>query len=59
MRLGSAESNEAIRAQCRLAPAADAELRRRHPGQHFSPLRPAEPAPATRAQREKVTLTPD
>jgi hypothetical protein len=32
MRLGSAKPNEATRAQRRLASAADAELRRRHPG---------------------------
>ena len=40
-----------------LAVAADAELRRRHPGQHFPPLRSAEPEPATDAQRDELTLT--
>ena len=45
--------------QRQLAVAADAELRRRHPGQHFSPLGSAEPEPATGAQRDELTLTPD
>ena len=36
---------------------ADAELRRRHPGQHYPPLRSAEPQPATQAQRDELTLT--
>ena len=48
----------ATRAQCHLAVAADAELRRRHPGQPFPPLRSAEPEPATQAQRDDLTLTP-
>ena len=47
----------ATRAQRHLAVAADAELRRRHPGQHFPPLRSAEPQPATQAQRDELTLT--
>jgi hypothetical protein len=47
------------RAQRQMAIAADAELRRRHPAQHFAPLRSAEPAPATRAQRDQLTQTPD
>jgi hypothetical protein len=51
--------DKATRAQRQLAVAADAELRRRHPGQHFSPLRSAEPEPATGAQRDDLTLTPD
>jgi hypothetical protein len=34
-----------------LAIAADAELRRRHPGQQIEPLRSAEPAPASNAER--------
>jgi hypothetical protein len=38
--------------------AADAELRRRHPEQRFTPLRSAEPLPATQAQRDELTLTP-
>ena len=49
----------ATRAQRQLAVAADAELRRRHPAQYFSPLRSAEPAPATQEQRDQLTLTPD
>ena len=48
----------ATRHQRHLAVAADAELRRRHPGQHFPPLRSAEPEPATQAQRDELTLTP-
>src|SRR5579859_5913092 len=46
----------ATRAQRYLAVAADAELRRRHPGQHHPPLRSAEPQPAPHAQREELTL---
>ena len=42
-----ADWEQATRAQRQLAVAADAELRRRHPGQHFAPLRSAEPEPAT------------
>lgn len=48
----------ATRTQRHLAVAADAELRRRHPEQRFSPLRSAEPHPATDAQRADLTLTP-
>jgi hypothetical protein len=47
----------ATRAQRHLAVAADAELRRRHPEQRFTPLRSAEPQPATDAQRAELTLT--
>ena len=47
----------ATRHQRHLAVAADAELRRRHPGQPFPPLRSAEPEPATPAQRDELTLT--
>jgi hypothetical protein len=47
----------ATRAQRHLAIAADAELRRRHPGQPFPPLRSAEPEPATEAERAEVTPT--
>ena len=54
-----ADWEHATRAQRQLAVAADAELRRRHPGQYFSPLRSAEPEPATGAQRDELTLTPD
>jgi hypothetical protein len=54
-----ADWETATRAQRQLAVAADAELRRRHPGQHFVPLRSAEPQPPTDAQRDELTLTPD
>ena len=54
-----ADWEAATRAQRQLAVAADAELRRRHPSQYFSPLRSAEPAPATGAQRGELALTPD
>ena len=54
-----ADWDTATRAQRQLAVAADAELRRRHPGQYFSPLRSAEPEPATHTQRAELTLTPD
>ena len=43
--------------QRHLAVAADAELRRRHPAQHYPPLRSAEPPPATEDQRAELTLT--
>ena len=43
--------------QRQLAVAADAELRRRHPGQYFAPLRSAEPRPATGTQRAELTIT--
>ena len=54
-----ADWEAATRAQRQLAVAADAELRRRHPGRYFVPLRSAEPEPATGAQRDELTLTPD
>ena len=54
-----ADWDKATRAQRHLAVAADAELRRRHPGQYFSPLRSAEPGPATQAQRDELIPTPD
>ena len=54
-----ADWDTATRTQRHLAVAADAELRRRHPRQYFAPLRSAEPEPATSAQREDLTLTPD
>ena len=41
-----------------LAIAADAELRRRHPGQRIEPLRSAEPAPVSETEREELTLAP-
>jgi hypothetical protein len=43
----------------RLAVAADAELRRRHPDQEFEPLRSAEPAPPGQAETEELNLSPD
>jgi hypothetical protein len=46
----------ATRAQRQMAVAADAELRRRHPDQHYPPLRSAEPDPATESQRAELTL---
>ena len=51
-----ADWDAATRAQRHLAVAADAELRHRHPEQHYPPLRPAEPQPATQAQRDELTL---
>ena len=48
---------KATRQQRQLAVAADAELRRRHPGQQYPPLRSAEPEPATHEQRAELTLT--
>ena len=51
-----ADWDAATRAQRHLAVAADAELRRRHPEQHYPPLRSAEPQPATQAQRDELTL---
>jgi hypothetical protein len=53
-----ADWDTATRAQRQLAVAADAELRRRHPGQYFFPLRSAEPEPATQTQRDDLALTP-
>jgi hypothetical protein len=54
-----ADWDRATRAQRQLAVAADAELRRRHLGQYFAPLRSAEPEPATQTQRGDLALTPD
>ena len=48
---------EATRRQRQLAVAADAELRRRHPGHHHPPLRSAEPDPPTPAAPEEPALT--
>jgi conjugative relaxase-like TrwC/TraI family protein len=45
--------------QRRLAVAADAELRRRHPAQKHDPLRSAEPAPLNQAETEELNLSPD
>ena len=52
-----ADWEAATRVQRHLAVAADAELRRRHPEQRFTPLRSAEPHPATDAQRAELALT--
>jgi hypothetical protein len=52
-----ADWDKATVQQRHLAVAADAELRRRRPGQHYPPLRSAEPDPATDSQREKLTVT--
>ena len=52
-----ADWEAATRQQRQLAVAADAELRRRHPEQRFTPLRSAEPHPATDAQRAELALT--
>ena len=41
-----------------LSIAADAELRRRHPGQRIEPLRSAEPAPVSQTERKELTLAP-
>jgi hypothetical protein len=46
-----ADWDAATRAQRSLAVAADVELRRRHPDQHYPPLRAAEPEAATDTQR--------
>ena len=54
-----ADWDTATRAQRQLAVAADAELRRRHPGQYFSPLRSAEPEPASAPESDELALTPD
>jgi hypothetical protein len=52
-----ADWEAATRAQRHLAVAADAELRRRHPQQRFTPLRSAEPPAVTDARRAELTLT--
>jgi hypothetical protein len=44
------------RQQRQLAVAADAELRRRHPGQPWPPLRSAEPEPASQPEDEAILL---
>jgi conjugative relaxase-like TrwC/TraI family protein len=49
----------ATRAQRHLAVTADAELRRRHPGQRYPPLLSAEPPPASAAQRAELTPATD
>ena len=47
---------ETTRGQRQLAVAADAELRRRHPGQRHPPLRSAEPEPPAPAARDEPAL---
>jgi hypothetical protein len=42
----------------RLAIAADAELRRRHPNLQIKPLHSAEPVPARKTNRDQLTLSP-
>ena len=51
-----ADWDTATRAQRHLAVAADAELRRRHPDQHYPPLRSAEPEPATDSPARRAHL---
>ena len=53
-----AEWEATTRAQRHLAVVADAELRRRHPDQHYPPLRSAEPEMATATQRAEPSATP-
>ena len=52
-----ADCDIATRVQRQLAVAADAEVRRRHPGQYFAPLRSAEPEPATGTRRDELIFT--
>jgi len=52
-----ADWEAATRDQRQLAVAADAEIRRRHPGQHFAPLRSAEAEATTGALRDELILT--
>ena len=54
-----ADWDTATRAQRHLAVTADAELRRRHPGQRYPPLLSAEPPPASAAQRAELTPATD
>ena len=49
---------QATRWQRQLAVTADAELRRRHPGQPWPPLRSAEPQPPTEAEHDRRPLIP-
>jgi hypothetical protein len=53
------EWEDATAASRRLAVAADAELRRRHPGQKIEPLCSAEPTPASDADADQLRLLPD
>ena len=52
-----ADWESVTRVQRHLAVAADAELRRRHPEQRFTPLRSAEPPATTDTQRADLALT--
>jgi hypothetical protein len=52
------EWEQATRHSRRLAIAADAELRRRHPGERIQPLRSAEPETVTDLQCEDLVLAP-
>jgi hypothetical protein len=54
-----AEWKHATEHTCRLAVAADAELRRRHPEQQIEPLRSAEPSPVDETDRDQLILAPD
>ena len=53
------EWEHATEHSCRLAIAADAELRRRHPETSIEPLHSAEPLPVNDTDREQLTLAPD
>ena len=53
-----ADWDTATRHQRHLAVAVAAELRRRHPAQHYPPLRSAEPEPLTQDQRDQLTMAP-
>jgi hypothetical protein len=52
-----ADWEAATRQQRHLSVAADAEIRRRHPEQRFTPLRSAEPHSPTPAERADLSLT--
>ena len=52
------EWEQATAGSRRLAIAADTELRRRHPYRKIEPLRSAEPAPVSDAERQHPDLTP-
>jgi hypothetical protein len=56
---GREEWDHATTSARRLAIAADAELRRRHPWQRIEPLRSGEPAPAGATEHEQLDPAPD
>ena len=56
---GREEWDHATASARRLAIAADAELRRRHPRQRIEPLRSREPAPAGATEHEQLDPAPD